>query len=182
MASLSPPPVDTTTTSALPFDAPSSSMIASRDGGKAPAVEAVVLGGVSSTRVLRLSRRTPSIGGSSSQPNPPKTEFEAPSDAGNEALSPFNADTYIPPVHIIGHGGSLRYRPSLSNVLPKVLHRESEQYFGFTNVKVYEWYERLPQGAKAVDALVGFELLILGFHLPKAELGLITMLVEQWIP
>ncbi|KAI8568503.1 hypothetical protein RHMOL_Rhmol02G0205200 [Rhododendron molle] len=46
--------------------------------------------------------------------------------------------------------------------------------------QVYEWYERLPQGAKDAVALAGFELLILGFHLPKVELGLTTALVEWW--
>ncbi|KAI8547553.1 hypothetical protein RHMOL_Rhmol07G0205100 [Rhododendron molle] len=45
--------------------------------------------------------------------------------------------------------------------------------------KVYEWYERLPQDAKDAVALAGFEQLILGFHLPKAELGLTTALVER---
>ncbi|KAI8538433.1 hypothetical protein RHMOL_Rhmol09G0103000 [Rhododendron molle] len=115
---------------------PPSFITASRDVGKALPLEAAVLGGVSSTCVLRLCRRTPIVGGSSSQFNPPETKFEAPYDAGNEALPPFNADRYIPPVHIIGHGGSLRYRPPLSNVLPEVSHKKSEQHFCFTNVKV----------------------------------------------
>lgn len=46
--------------------------------------------------------------------------------------------------------------------------------------QVYEWYERLPQDAKDAVALTGFESLVLGFRLPKAELGLTTTLVERW--
>ncbi|KAF7133126.1 hypothetical protein RHSIM_Rhsim09G0076900 [Rhododendron simsii] len=116
----------------------SSSTTALRDSGKAPAVEAAILGGVSSTRVLRSSCRTPTTGGSSFQPNPPQTKFEAPFYAGNEALSPFNVATYVPQVHIIGRGGSLRYRPHFSDLPLEVLHSEPEQYFGFTNAKANE--------------------------------------------
>lgn len=115
---------------------PSSSTVASRDVGKATANEATVLTVVSSTRVLHSARCTPSVGGSSSQPNPPEVDFETPSETGNDVLPPFDADTYVPLVHIIGRGGSLRYRPLLGDVPPEVLHRELEQHFGFTNVKV----------------------------------------------
>lgn len=131
-----PPSIANTTTPAPPSAVPSSSIVASKVAGKALAVEAMVLGGVSNTHVLRSSRRTPIVRGSSLQPNPLETEFEAPSDAGNEALLLFDATTYVPRVHIIGHGGSLWYRPPLSDALPEVLHRESEQHFGFSNVKV----------------------------------------------
>ncbi|KAF7127812.1 hypothetical protein RHSIM_Rhsim11G0000700 [Rhododendron simsii] len=98
---------------------PSSSTTAPRDSGKAPAVEARVLGGVSSTRILRSRHGTPIVGGSSSQSNPPETEFETPSDMGNDALPPFDATTYVPQVYMIGHGGSLQYRPPLSDTLPE---------------------------------------------------------------
>lgn len=46
--------------------------------------------------------------------------------------------------------------------------------------QVHEWYEKLPQDAKNAVALAGFDRLILGFGLPKAELGLTTALVERW--
>ncbi|KAI8536172.1 hypothetical protein RHMOL_Rhmol10G0235500 [Rhododendron molle] len=127
-----PPPIDTTTGGSL------SSTVVPRDTGKAPAVEAAVLGGVSSSRVLRSSRRRPAVGGSSSQPTHPNTEFEVPSDVGGDALPPFDAATYAPFVHIIGGGGSLQYRPPLSDALAEVLHREPEQHFGFTNRKANE--------------------------------------------
>ncbi|KAI8522356.1 hypothetical protein RHMOL_RhmolUnG0000500 [Rhododendron molle] len=152
MASSPPPPIDPTT------DGPSSSTAAPRDTGKAAAVEATVLGGVSSTRVLRSSRRRPAVGGSSSQPTPPNTEFEIPSDLGSGALPPFDATTYATLVHIIGGGGSLRYRPPLSDASAETLHREPEQHLGFTNRKVFEWYERLPQGARDVVALAEVSL------------------------
>ncbi|KAI8568502.1 hypothetical protein RHMOL_Rhmol02G0205100 [Rhododendron molle] len=127
MASSPPhPPINDTTLPLPPSDIPSSSIATSRDAGKAPAVEATILGGVLSTCVLRSSRRTLVVGGTSLKPDPPETEFDAPSDAGNEALPLFNADTYMPPVHIIGCRGSLRYRPSLSDVPPEASHRESE--------------------------------------------------------
>ncbi|KAI8572106.1 hypothetical protein RHMOL_Rhmol01G0172600 [Rhododendron molle] len=77
---------------------------------------------------------------------------------------------YIPYVHINGRGSSLRYRPPLSDTPAEVLHKEPEQHFGFTNLKgneklrvwgsgprVFEWYERLSQGAKDAVALAGFE-------------------------
>ncbi|KAF7126970.1 hypothetical protein RHSIM_Rhsim11G0000500 [Rhododendron simsii] len=86
------------------------STAAPRDAGKAPVVEAV--------------------------PNLPETEFETPSDAGDDALSPFDVATYVPQVHTIERGGSLQYRPSLSDISPEVLHREPVQHFGFTNVKL----------------------------------------------
>ncbi|KAI8550852.1 hypothetical protein RHMOL_Rhmol06G0139500 [Rhododendron molle] len=164
MASSPPPPTDTT------VGAPSSSTTVPRDTSKAPTVEATVLGGVLSTRVLRSARCTPTVGGGSSQPTPPNAEFEVPSDVGGNALPPFDATTYAPLVHIIGGGGSLRYRPPLSDVSAEVLHRELEQHFGFTTRK----------SARDTVGLAGFERLILGFHLPKAELGLTTTLVERW--
>ncbi|KAI8572489.1 hypothetical protein RHMOL_Rhmol01G0203200 [Rhododendron molle] len=187
MASSPPPPSDTTA------GAPSSSTAVPRDTGKAPAVEATILGGVSSTCILCSARRMPAVGGGSSQPTPPNTEFEIPSDVGSGALPSFDATTYTPLVHIIGGGGSLRYRPPLCDASAEILHKDPEQHFGFTNRKaneklrmlgsgpqVFEWYERLPQSARDAVALAGFERLILGFRLPKAELGLTTALVERW--
>lgn len=46
--------------------------------------------------------------------------------------------------------------------------------------QVHEWYEKLSQDAKDAVALASFERLILGFCLPKAELGSTTTLVERW--
>ncbi|KAF7147682.1 hypothetical protein RHSIM_Rhsim03G0118200 [Rhododendron simsii] len=60
---------------------------APRDASKALSVEAAILGGVSSICVLRLARRTSTVGGSSSQPNLPEIELETPSDTGNDAFA-----------------------------------------------------------------------------------------------
>ncbi|KAI8547639.1 hypothetical protein RHMOL_Rhmol07G0211100 [Rhododendron molle] len=165
MASSPPPPSDTTA------GAPSSSIATPRDTGKAPGVEATVLGGVLSTRVLRSARRTPAVGRGSSQPTPPNAEFEVPSAMGGDALLPFEATTYVLLIHIIGGGGSVRYRPPLSDVSSKILCRELEQHFGSTNKKaneklrvwgsdprVFELYERLPQDAKDAIALAGLRV------------------------
>ncbi|KAI8542771.1 hypothetical protein RHMOL_Rhmol08G0165600 [Rhododendron molle] len=129
----------------------------------------------------------PIAGGSSLQPNPPNTEFDTPSDTSNDVLQPFNADTYVLPVHIIGRGGgfaqraraALRLYQREGNFSPINNANEMLRMWG-SCPQVYDWYERLPQGAKDAVTLAGFEPLILDFHLLKAELGLTTVLVEQW--
>lgn len=103
---------------------------------KASAVEAAILSGVSGTRTLSSTLCTPTVGGSSSQPAPPETELKTSSDEGDDVLLPFDAATYVPRIHIIGRGGSLRYRPPLSDAPPKVLYREPEQHLSYTNIKV----------------------------------------------